>query len=171
MNNAAIAAQAFVEAGARVAVLDLDYHHGNGTQAIFYTREDVLFVSLHADPAVEFPFFSGYTAERGAGEGEGCTLNLPLPPGTAWPAYQAALGEALAALRRFAPDALVVSLGVDTAEGDPLGGFVLRGDDFFRLGGQVAKARCPTLFVLEGGYGLEQLGAHVAHTLMGFMQV
>jgi acetoin utilization deacetylase AcuC-like enzyme len=170
LNNAAIAAQVFTDAGARVAVLDLDYHHGNGTQAIFYARQDVLFVSLHADPADEFPFFWGYADERGAGEGEGYTLNLPLPLGTAWPAYEAALGEALAAVRRFAPDALVVSLGVDTAEGDPLGGFVLQGDDFPRLGERVARARCPTLFVLEGGYGLERLGAHVVRTLMGFLQ-
>lgn len=168
-NNAAVAAQAFCDAGARVALLDLDYHHGNGTQDLFYARKDVLFVSLHADPADEFPFFSGYANERGVGEGEGFTLNLPLALGADWPAYRGALEVALERVRAFAPDALVVSLGFDAFAGDPIGGFALREDDFGRMGAALAPLGLPTLFVLEGGYALDALGGLAVKTLRGFM--
>jgi acetoin utilization deacetylase AcuC-like enzyme len=170
LNNAAISAQAWVGIGARVAVLDVDYHHGNGTQQIFYDREDVLFVSLHADPAVEYPFFLGYADERGWGAGQDANRNFPLPLGTDWSTYAVALDAALAVIRRVAPDALVVSLGVDTAFEDP-DGFELRGDDYVRMGEAVGALRLPTLFVQEGGYCLDVLGRNVANVLMGFESI
>ncbi len=127
LNNAAIAAQSLRDHGAaRVAVLDVDFHHGNGTQDIFYDRADVLYVSLHGDPAHAFPYFSGYAEETGAGAGTGFNMNLPLPPATEFSAWEQALASGLARIRRFAPDALVVSLGVDTFAQDPI--------SFFKLG-------------------------------------
>jgi acetoin utilization deacetylase AcuC-like enzyme len=167
LNNAAIVAQAWVDAGARVAIVDVDYHHGNGTQQIFYDREDVFFVSLHADPAVEYPFFLGFADERGWGAGEGATRNFPLPPGTGWGTYSEALTSALTAVRRAAPDGIVVSLGVDTAAEDP-DRFELRGDDFTRMGEALAGLDLPTVFVQEGGYCLDVIGRNVANVLTGF---
>jgi acetoin utilization deacetylase AcuC-like enzyme len=169
LNNAAIAAQRLAEAGARVAILDLDYHHGNGTQAIFYGRKDVLFVSLHADPAYDYPYFSGYADEVGAGEGEGYTLNLPLPLGTAWPAYEEALAVASKKIKGFAADVLVVSLGLDTYESDPIARFGLELEDYDRLGTRLAALKLPTLFVLEGGYALGALGELVTRSLIAFL--
>jgi acetoin utilization deacetylase AcuC-like enzyme len=169
LNNAALAAQYLRDHGcARVAVLDVDYHHGNGTQEIFWTRDDVLFVSVHATPESEYPYFLGYADERGAGPGEGHTLNLPLPLGTRWQEYRAALDVALAAIARYAPDALVVSLGVDTFEADPISGFRLTGGDFARLGDSLAAARLPTVLVQEGGYAVAEIGANVAGVLAAF---
>jgi acetoin utilization deacetylase AcuC-like enzyme len=169
LNNAAIATQALSDAGAaRVAILDVDYHHGNGTQAIFYHRPDVLFVSIHADPADEYPFFLGHADETGAGPGTGANLNLPLPLGADAAAYEAALDSACEAVCRFGTEALVVSLGVDTYAGDPISTFRLHGDDFQRLGRRIAALRRPTLFVLEGGYAVEQIGGNVAGVLSGF---
>jgi acetoin utilization deacetylase AcuC-like enzyme len=168
LNNAAVAAQALVDAGARVALLDVDYHHGNGTQAIFYDRADVLFVSLHADPAHEYPYFLGYADEQGTGSGEGFNLNIPLPHGTAWAAYREGLEHALTRIQQFAPDVLVVSLGVDTADGDPISLFRLQADDFSRLGEKIAGLRLPTLLVMEGGYATETLGRNVVSVLRAF---
>lgn len=169
LNSAAIAAQYLRDHGARrVAIFDPDYHHGNGTQQIFYDRDDVQYVSIHADPQTDFPFFSGFADEVGTGAGDGYTLNLPLPRGSGWPAWVQALDAAAAALTRHAPDALVVSLGVDTLEGDPLCHFRLQGDDFARMGRRIAQLRLPTLFVLEGGYQLEMIGRNVVRTLQGF---
>lgn len=169
LNNAALAAQHLRDHGcARVAVLDVDYHHGNGTQEIFWTRDDVLFVSVHATPESEYPYFLGYADERGAGPGAGYTLNLPLPLGTRWQEYRAALDVALAAIARYAPDALVVSLGVDTFEADPISGFRLTSGDFARLGDSLAAARLPTVLVQEGGYAVAEIGANVAGVLAAF---
>ena len=125
LNNAAIAAEAAVAAGRRVAILDVDYHHGNGTQDIFYARGDVLFVSIHADPRMDYPYFWGHADETGEGEGEGATLNLPLPRGTDLAAYLPALDTALERIAAFAPDLLVVSYGADTFAGDPISHFRL----------------------------------------------
>lgn len=170
LNSAAVAAQYLRDNGARrVAVFDPDYHHGNGTQQIFYDRDDVLYVSIHADPQTDFPFYSGFSDEVGSGAGEGFNLNLPLPQGTRWPEWEQALQTALAALTRFAPDALVISLGVDTLEGDPLCHFNLQSDDFARLGQRIARLGLPTLFVLEGGYQLDLIGRNVVRTLQGFL--
>jgi len=164
LNNAAIAAQAWTDRGARVAIVDIDYHHGNGTQQIFYDRGDILFVSLHADPAVEYPFFLGFADERGWGAGEDCNRNFPLPAGTDWDGYSAALTAATAAVRRFGPDAVVVSLGVDTALEDA-DRFRLVADDYPRIGAELAALDRPTLVVQEGGYCLDVIGRNVVGVL------
>ncbi|MCC8361557.1 histone deacetylase family protein [Lysobacter sp. A6] len=169
LNNAALAAQALRDAGcARVAVLDIDYHHGNGTQDIFWWREDVFFASLHGTPETEYPYFLGFADERGAGEGEGRTLNLPLPRGTQWPAYEGALDVALRAIDTFGADALVVSLGVDTFEGDPISSFALDASHFVAIGERMAALRLPTVLVQEGGYAVEEIGANVGAVLAAF---
>src|SRR5262249_43434995 len=135
LNNAAIAAEALREAGAaRVAILDLDYHHGNGTQSIFYTRADVLFLSLHGDPRQEYPFFLGHADERGAAAGEGYNVSYPLPRGTGFGPWSEALEDACGRIERYAPDALVVSLGVDTFREDPISSFRLESADFTTYG-------------------------------------
>jgi acetoin utilization deacetylase AcuC-like enzyme len=152
----------------RVAILDVDYHHGNGTQEIFYARKDVLFVSLHADPATDFPYFLGYADETGRGDGAGCNLNLPLPQGTTWQRWSEALEHAKRAITAYAPEALVVSLGVDTFEGDELSAFKLTTPDFLRMGASIAGLRLPTVFVMEGGYGYEQIGTNTVNVLEGF---
>ena len=169
LNNAAVAAQALRSQGcARVAVLDVDYHHGNGTQAIFYDRADVLFVSLHADPSYEYPFFSGYADETGAGAGLGCNRNLPLPAGCDAAEWFEALEAACTAIAGYGPEALVVSLGLDTYAGDPLTTFRLQSDDFRRLGTRIARLRLPTALILEGGYAAAELGINAARVLEGF---
>jgi acetoin utilization deacetylase AcuC-like enzyme len=169
LNAAAIAAQAARDAGARrVAVLDIDYHHGNGTQDIFYARDDVFFTSLHADPISDFPYFWGHTDERGEGAGAGATLNLPLPHGTQADAFRRAQGQALGAIARFGPDLLVVSFGADTWAGDPISRFALQTDDYAPLARDIAGCGWPTVIVMEGGYGVDALGANVASFLSGF---
>jgi acetoin utilization deacetylase AcuC-like enzyme len=169
LNNAAIAAQSLLDQGAaRVAVLDVDFHHGNGTQDIFYERADVLYVSLHGDPAEAFPYFSGYADETGAGAGAGYTLNLPMPRATAFPVWAEALGVALERVRRFGADALIVSLGVDTFVGDPISFFKLESDDFTRYGRMIGAAKLPTLFVFEGGYAVADVGINTVNVLTGF---
>lgn len=171
LNHAAVAAQALREQGAaRVAILDVDYHHGNGTQAIFYERADVSFVSLHGDPRTEYPFFLGHADERGQGEGEGYNLNLPLPAGTEASTWFAALAQGCTHLRSQGQEALVVSLGLDTYEGDPISKFRLSHADFGRLGAAIAALGLPTVFVLEGGYATAQLGDNAVAVLDGFEQ-
>jgi acetoin utilization deacetylase AcuC-like enzyme len=169
LNNAALAAQHLLDDGARrVAILDLDYHHGNGTQSIFYQRDDVLFVSIHADPRSDYPFYLGHADETGAGKGAGHNLNLPLPAGSSSAAWFAALETACLRLASYAPDALVVSLGVDTYAGDPLSTFKLQSGDFLRVGERIAYLGLPTAFILEGGYALKQIGVNVVNVLEGF---
>lgn len=171
LNNASIAAQALLDQGASsVAILDVDYHHGNGTQAIFYHRPEVLFVSIHADPAQEYPYFSGYSDETGEGAGEGATLNLPLPQGTLWDDYAEALEVGLERIHVFAPGALIVSLGVDTFKHDPIARFRLESTNFTTLGAHIATLKLPTLFVMEGGYAVEALGGNVVNVLRGFLE-
>ena len=169
LNNAGVAAEALLAGGAgRVAILDVDYHHGNGTQDIFWDRDEVFFASLHAAPEHAFPHFSGYADERGGGAGEGATLNLPLPPGTGWADWAAALDTALAAIGGFGPDALVVSFGADTYAGDPISEFRLGSEDFLRMGARLAALGRPTLFVMEGGYAVAALGVNTVNLLQGF---
>lgn len=168
-NNAGIAAQRALDDGAqRVTILDVDYHHGNGTQQIFYDRDDVQFVSLHADPAVGFPYFSGYADETGAGAGRGSTCNYPLPPGTDYAAWVAALDDALGEIERYGPDLLIVSLGVDTFKGDPISHFTLDSADFHDYGQRIAALGRPTLIVMEGGYAVDAIGVNVGQMLSGF---
>ncbi|MDK4198488.1 histone deacetylase family protein [Pseudomonas sp. HR1] len=169
LNNAAIAAQAALDGGARrVAILDVDYHHGNGTQDIFYARDDVLFLSLHGDPGFEFPFFLGYADETGSEAGQGFNLNLPLPAGSAWDSWSAALEVALARVQDYAPDLLLVSLGVDTFKADPISQFKLESDDYLRLGERLARLGLPTLFVMEGGYAVAEIGINTVNVLAAF---
>ena len=171
LNNAAIAAQALRDAGhAKVAVLDVDYHHGNGTQTIFYERADVLTVSIHGDPATEYPFFLGHADERGAAAGEGFNLNLPLPRGTGFASWRATLDTALAAVKDFGANALVVPMGLDTFEGDPISGFTLQSADYLAVGAALAGAGLPTVFTFEGGYAVDEVGTNAVNLLQGFQQ-
>jgi acetoin utilization deacetylase AcuC-like enzyme len=168
LNNNALAAQSYIARGAqRVAVLDVDYHHGNGTQTIFYERNDVMTISLHADPALEYPHFIGYADEHGAGSGEGFNINIPLPFGTDWRQYSAALTGAIGKLRKFAPDVLVVALGLDTFIDDPTTHFSITTDDFERMGAAISRAGLPTLVVLEGGYSVDHIGINTVRFLRG----
>jgi acetoin utilization deacetylase AcuC-like enzyme len=171
LNNAAIAAQALRDAGvARVAVLDIDYHHGNGTQAIFYDRPDVFFVSVHGDPHTEYPYYLGYADETGQGAGLGANLNLPLPHGSDFTRWRAALQQALQGIAAFGAEALVVSLGVDTFAGDPIAGFKLQSADFLQVGDDLAAAGLPTVLVFEGGYAVAEVGVNAVNVLDGFSQ-
>ncbi|WP_314410402.1 histone deacetylase family protein [Pseudomonas kuykendallii] len=169
LNNIAIAAQAFLDAGCkRVAILDVDYHHGNGTQSIFYGRDDVLFTSIHGDPRFEFPFFLGYADETGDGVGEGFNLNLPLPAGSAWAAWGAALDSACERIAAYGAEVVLVSLGVDTFKEDPISQFKLDSPDYLRMGERIARLGKPTLFVMEGGYAVEEIGINAVNVLEGF---
>jgi acetoin utilization deacetylase AcuC-like enzyme len=168
-NNAAIATQHLIDGGAKkVGVLDVDYHHGNGTQSIFYERADVPFVSLHGDPRQEYPYFLGYNDEIGVGPGVGANRNFPLPWGTEWSTYEEALIAGVKELRAHSVEALVVSLGVDTFDGDPISQFKLRHDDYLRMGAHIAALGVPTLFVFEGGYAVEAIGVNAVNVLTGF---
>ncbi len=169
INNAAVSAQAFLDQGAsRVAILDVDFHHGNGTQSIFYDRPDVLFASLHGDPKHAFPNFLGYADEKGLGEGEGFNHNYPMGPGTPYLTWASALKDACEKIAAYAPDALVISLGVDTFEHDPISFFKLTSEDFIRYGKIIASLRLPTLFVMEGGYAVKEIGINTVNVLSGF---
>ncbi|MSS73645.1 MAG: histone deacetylase family protein [Candidatus Latescibacteria bacterium] len=167
MNNAAIAAEYLTQAD-KVAVLDVDYHHGNGTQEIFYESDRVLFISIHADPNRAYPFFSGFPEERGMGRGRGFNHNLPLPAHAEEGRYLGVLDRAMEGIAGFGPGFLVISAGVDTFRDDPLGDFDLPLDAFSRIGGRLAGARLPTLFVQEGGYNVGMMGKCVANLLEGF---
>ena len=169
LNNAAIAAQNMRDNGmARIAIVDVDFHHGNGTQDIFYTRDDVLFASLHGDPMDAFPHFLGHADETGSGKGVGFNHNYPMPPGTPFETWRAALADALAKVNAFKPDALIVSLGVDTFETDPISFFKLQSPDFTTFGADIAALKLPTLFVMEGGYDIAEIGLNTVNVLTGF---
>jgi acetoin utilization deacetylase AcuC-like enzyme len=165
LNNAAIAAQCLAVQGRRVAIVDLDAHHGNGTQEIFYDRADVYFGSLHADPAHEYPYWCGYADERGAGRGRGTNRNVPLPANCDDAAWLAGLERLLGDIDTFSPDALVVSLGVDGLIEDPNSTLALTPDAFVVAGEWLGSLQRPMLCVLEGGYVLDLLGS----TLLGFL--
>jgi acetoin utilization deacetylase AcuC-like enzyme len=169
LNNAAIAAQYLRDHGAeRVAILDIDFHHGNGTQDIFYARDDVLFCSLHGDPEDAFPHFLGYADEAGSGLGTGYNRNYPMPPGTPFAQWREALADALDRVGEFSPQYVVVSLGVDAFENDPLSFFKLTSPDFLTTGQMIGALDIPTLFVMEGGYDVDEVGVNVVNVLKGF---
>ena len=169
LNYAAVAAQAARDAGvARVAILDIDYHHGNGTQDIFWERGDVFYASIHADPATDYPFYWGHADERGEGEGRGATLNLPLARGADLGVFRAAQAQALDAIAAFDPGLIVVSFGADTFIGDPISSFRLETPDYAALGADIAARGWPGVIVMEGGYAGEALGRNVASFLSGF---
>jgi len=170
LNNSAIAAAHLRLSHERVAILDVDVHHGNGTQGIFYERGDVLTVSIHADPALFYPFVWGYAHERGAAAGLGANLNIPLPIGTGDDGYLRAFGAAQAMIEAFAPGALVVALGLDASEHDPLAGLAVTTDGFRRIGQGIARLGLPTVFVQEGGYLSDILGTNLTAALAGFEQ-
>jgi acetoin utilization deacetylase AcuC-like enzyme len=162
LNTAAIAAQAARDAGVeRVAILDIDYHHGNGTQDIFWHRGDVFYASVHADPITDYPFYWGHADEVGGGDGEGTTLNLPLPHGTTLDPFRRAQAKALEAIARFGPGLLVLSFGADTWEGDPISHFKLTTADYAVLAHDIAECGWPTVVAMEGGYAVGALGANV----------
>jgi acetoin utilization deacetylase AcuC-like enzyme len=168
LNNAAVAAQWLTDGGLRTAILDVDYHHGNGTQTIFYRRADVFFCSVHADPAFAYPHYLGFADEKGEGGGEGFNLNLPLPEGTEWARYDEALTAAIAAVKAFGPDVVLVSLGLDTYIEDPIAGFRLKSADYLRMGARLADLHRPVLFLFEGGYCVDALGELAVNVLEGF---
>ncbi len=168
LNNAAIAAHHAIARGARrVAVLDVDYHHGNGTQQIFYDRADVLYVSLHADPERAYPYFAGFTDERGTGSGTGATVNLALAPGCDDTGYLATVAQALDAVHRFDPEVVVVSLGVDTYGDDPLSDLAVTAAAYHPAGLAVAALDRPLVVVQEGGYNVNVMGELVRSFLRG----
>jgi acetoin utilization deacetylase AcuC-like enzyme len=167
-NNAAIAAQRLRRQAERVAIIDVDLHHGNGTQGVFYERNDVLTVSIHADPVRFYPFFWGHADERGEGLGLGYNLNLPLPRKTADAGFLDALASALRRVEAFAPEAIVVALGLDAFEGDPFGGLSVSTPGFARIGEAIARLALPTVIVQEGGYLCDELGANLTAFLTGF---
>jgi acetoin utilization deacetylase AcuC-like enzyme len=170
LNNAAVAAQALLShaGNQRVAILDVDYHHGNGTQSIFYHRADVLFTSIHGSPLTEYPFYLGHADEVGEGAGEGFNLNLPLPAGSSTAAWFDALEQACRRIAQHGAQALVVSLGLDTFANDPISKFTLQSDDFTRLGQRIARLGLPTVFILEGGYAAAELGLNAVNVIEGF---
>ncbi|MFM7376991.1 MAG: histone deacetylase family protein [Erythrobacter sp.] len=168
LNNAAVAARAAAARGlGPVAVLDVDYHHGNGTQDIFWEDGSVFFASIHADPRTDFPYFWGHADECGAGAGEGSTFNQPLPRGTGWSAYEGALGKALEAIAAFGTKTLIVSYGADTFAEDPITQFAITTDDMRRMGAMIGAAGLPTVTVMEGGYNVAALGRNVAAFIDG----
>jgi acetoin utilization deacetylase AcuC-like enzyme len=160
----------FVLRPSRVAILDIDFHHGNGTQQIFYTRDDVFFASIHADPAREYPYFAGYADECGAEAGLGRNLNIPLEAGVNDERYLAVLEIALEAIAGFGARYLVVSAGFDTFGGDPLGDFALTSAAYPAIGRRIAALGLPTLVVQEGGYAIAELGENLAGLLNGMLR-
>jgi acetoin utilization deacetylase AcuC-like enzyme/N-acetylglutamate synthase-like GNAT family acetyltransferase len=167
-NNGAVAANLLSRYG-RVAILDIDYHHGNGHQEIFYTRSDVLTVSIHGHPSFAYPYFSGFRDETGLGPGAGYNLNLPLPEHITTEQHRNSVAEALRRIRRFSPTFLVVSAGFDTARGDPTGTWPNRAKDFEQLGHTIGEQGYSTLVVQEGGYRVRTLGTNVRNFFTGLV--
>ena len=169
INNAAVAAQWFRDNGAkRVSILDVDYHHGNGTQEIFYSRSDVQVINLHADPMQEYPYFLGHADERGAGEGRATISITPCASARIGRRWCEALEDACGKLVAYNPDVVVISLGVDTFEKDPISKFKLKTEDFPKIGERIARLSLPTLFVMEGGYAVAEIGVNAVSVLTGF---
>ncbi len=165
--NGAIAAQYLARSVGKVAILDVDYHHGNGQQDIFFDRSDILTVSIHGHPSFAYPFFAGFADERGEGAGLGYNHNFPLAEHVGDSRYLEALDDALKVVREFKPEALVVSLGLDIAKADPTGSWSLSADGLFEVGRRIGSQKLPTLMVQEGGYNIRSLGRNAASLLSG----
>ena len=170
LNNAAIAAQRLRKSHDRVAIIDVDLHHGNGTQGIFYARDDVFTLSIHADPARFYPFFWGHAHEIGEGAGRGYNLNIPLPRGTGDDGFMQGLAGGLAHVEACAPGAVVIALGLDTFEGDPFGGLSVSTPGFAEMAKALAALDLPTVIVQEGGYLCDELGENLRSFLSGYEQ-
>ena len=171
INNASVVAEMFrMNGAAKVAVLDIDFHHGNGTQDIFYQRNDVFYASLHGHPEDAFPYFTGYADECGKGAGAGMNANFPMRPGIGYDIWGAALQTANKRIQDFGAEALVISLGVDAFKDDPISFFKLESEDFLRAGREIAKLKLPTVFIMEGGYAVEAVGINTVNVLEGFLQ-
>jgi len=169
VNNTAVAAQWLAVQHMRVAVIDIDYHHGNGTQDIFYQRNDVLTLSLHVDPDVDYPYYWGYAGETGAGYGTGYNMNLPLPRHTDEETYLDALQHAVDRVHAYAPDILIVAVGFDTYIDDPVGGFHLTTAAYPRIAERLASLHAPAIIIQEGGYARSALAANVTAFLAPFV--
>ncbi len=167
INNASVAAN-WLASKAKVALLDIDYHAGNGTQDIFYERNDVLTISIHGDPDYEYPHFIGFADETGAGKGLGFHKNFPLPADTGDAEYLSALDEALAMIQKFSPNYLVLSTGMDTFDGDPLGKFHVTQNGFAEIGKRIASLSLPTVIIMEGGYANAELGTNIVTLVENF---
>ncbi len=167
INNASVAAN-WLSSKGKVTLLDIDYHAGNGTQDIFYERNDVLTISIHGDPDYEYPHYIGFADETGAGAGFGFHKNFPLPAGTNDTGYLSALDEALAMIKNFAPNYLVLSTGMDTFDGDPLGKFHITQNGFGEIGKRIAELNLPSAIIMEGGYANEALGGNMVKLLGNF---
>lgn len=169
LNNAAVAAQVLISGGAKPAVLDVDVHHGNGTQGILYERDDVFFCSVHGDPRGLYPWYAGYADETGTGRGAGCNLNVPLAADTADAGFIAAVETGLEAIQRFGASVLIISLGFDAAVGDPTANLAVTEDGFRAVGERIGSVGLPVLLVQEGGYRIEKLGDNLTAFLNGFL--
>ncbi len=171
-NNAAIACQRLLQNGERVAMLDIDFHHGNGTQDLFYDSDKVLTLSLHGDPRTSFPYYSGFSHETGNGKGKGYNLNFPLPKGMLFEDYSKYVErQVMNDIRNFDPDYLIICAGFDTYHKDPVGDFQFDTSDYFALGRMLAGLNYPTVVVQEGGYYTPDLGKNVTQLLKGMLDV
>jgi acetoin utilization deacetylase AcuC-like enzyme len=170
INNASVVAEMFrMDGAAKVAILDIDFHHGNGSQDIFYGRDDIFFASLHGHPEDAFPYFSGYADEIGMGAGEGFNANYPMRPGTPYEVWVKSLHDAIKRIKKFGAEALVISLGVDAFKDDPISFFKLESESFKQAGKEIAKLKLPTVFIMEGGYAIEAVGINTVNVLEGFV--
>jgi len=170
INNAAVVAEMFcMDGSSKVAVLDIDFHHGNGTQDIFYQRNDVFFASLHGHPEDAFPYFTGYADETGSGAGDGFNANYPMRPGTGYDEWSKALKDSIKRIKSFGAESLVVSLGVDAFKEDPISFFRLESSHFADAGREIATLCLPTVFVMEGGYAIDAVGINTVNVLEGYM--
>jgi len=168
-NNAALAAKQFRKSG-KVVILDIDFHHGNGTQSIFYRDSKVLFISIHGDPKEFYPYYWGHASEIGSGQGRNYNINLPLPSGCDGKEYLRVIrSKVLPIIKDFSPSALIISAGFDTYKEDPIGRFSLESDDYFEIGAELARLELPSVIVQEGGYCTDKLGTNVHLFLTGFL--